>query len=228
MRSWLALCALPLLLTSPARGQDDTEGPLIDHEPVAMTVTGKPLLIVATFTDDNGVFEPAVLYRVGGEGTFVSIPMQATGEGATYAATIPGDIVVAKVEYFIEAFDELGNGPTREGDPDLPLVVRVVAPDVESPPDDRPDNDDGIDGTDGQQGGDDGGEAEEGSSLPLILGVGGAAGGAAIVAVAAAAAGGAAAYYFLVLNGGNNTPSQVTVTVSSPSPTASALMAGAP
>lgn len=223
MRSWLLVCAL--LVSPSALAQDDTEGPVIDHEPVGMTVSGKPLLIVATITDANGVFEPAVLYRIGGEGTFVSVPMEAAGEGNAYTATIPGDIVVAEVEYFIEAFDELGNGPSREGDPDLPLAVRVVARDVEQLP---PDDDGPTTGGDSGEGGDDGGEAEEGSSLPLILGVGGAAGGAAIVAVAAAAAGGAAAYYFLVLNGGNNTPSQVTVTVSSPSPTGAALTAGAP
>lgn len=229
MRLLVTLVLLSSLAAVPAGAQDDVEGPLIDHAPVKVTVSGKPVTIEATITDDNGVFEPAVLYRVGGEGAFLSLPMEPTGDTGVYAATIPGDIVVARLEYFIEAFDELGNGPTREGDPDLPMTVQVVAPSV-APAPEAPDAVKDPDAPNAPpSSSDEGGEAEEGSSLGLWLGVGGVAAGGVIAAAAVAAAGGAAAYYFLFAQGGGNTtPSQVTVVVSSPSPTGAALTSGAP
>ena len=51
-----------------------------------------------------------------------------------YEAVIPAEQVTKAVVYFIEAFDEQGNGPAREGTPEQPIRVLVYDPDEGAPP----------------------------------------------------------------------------------------------
>lgn len=213
----LALFAPPAF----AAPDDDEEAPHISHEDIDVSVAGQDLLVVASIEDPSGVFDPTVLYRVGEEGAFLRAPMEPTGDGAAFSATIPGNFVVGDIHYFIEAFDELGNGPARYGNQELPLRIRVVAPTVAGPEGDvEPPKEPGQKKAASEAGE---GEAEEGSGLGLWLGLGAAgAGAAALVAVAAVVGGGVGA--FLLLNNmNNNTPGEVTVVVSGPSVTPSAL-----
>jgi hypothetical protein len=50
--------------------------------------------------------------------------------GDNYAATIPGPMANADIEYYLEAFDKYGNGPGRSGGPSTPYLVKVGSPGV--------------------------------------------------------------------------------------------------
>jgi hypothetical protein len=126
-------------LAHAGRPVADTEPPVIVHTPIAHAVEGETLEVRARITDPGGVFAPAVYFRARGESEYASVPMELQGE--EHRALIPGARVKGPLEYFIEAFDELGNGPARKGRPEVPLPVTVAArrialpetPDIELP-----------------------------------------------------------------------------------------------
>jgi hypothetical protein len=115
-----------------------------------------------------------------------------------FEAVIPGDVVSGDLEYFIEAFDQRGNGPARYADADLPVKVPVLKTAEPLPPakGDAAEVDDGG-----------------GGGLWILAGV---AGGARVL-VAAAAAGVTA----FVLLSPPPVPAQVDVVISAPTPIAS-------
>lgn len=51
-------------------------------------------------------------------------------DGSRFIAEIPADSVTEGLAYYVEAYDDQGNGPTRRGTPEEPLVPRLV----EGPP----------------------------------------------------------------------------------------------
>ena len=116
----LAAASLALLLSTAARAED-TAAPVIDHRPAASTAAGaKAVAVMAKITDESKVF-PQVLYRYG-PGNFKSINMLAVkGTKSDWGANVPiaGDLL----EYYIEAYDEVGNGPARAGEPEQPFRV---------------------------------------------------------------------------------------------------------
>jgi hypothetical protein len=184
----------------------DSDPPTISHDEVKTGKLGRPIAISATITDPAGVFDPVVLYRVGGEGRFLRQPMQPVeGKADIYVAMIPGEVVSGDLEYFIEAFDNNGNGPARYAEEELPVSIRVLAtaeplPDPETPPPDDGDN---------------GGEVvpeDEGGGAGLWIGLGV---GAAVVVVAAAIGAGAG-IYFLTLPPA--IPDRVDVAIGAPGP----------
>lgn len=201
-RRWVAFCAalFVALVVTPARAQEDTEPPAIVHDEVRSARVGEPVVIRATITDPSGVFDPTLLYRVAGDGEFLRLPMtKATGEEDAwdedrFEATIPGEVVGGDLEYFIEAFDEMGNGPARYADADLPVKVRVlqvagpVPPQATAP-------------TEG-----------DGSTLWLVAGI---AGGALALAAASVAVVGV-----VLLLSPPDVPAQVDVVISAPTPIA--------
>lgn len=119
-----ALGVCPRALAAPV----DTAAPRIEHEAVESAVRGRALTLRARITDESGVFDPALLYRVGRTGPFLRLPMAAIdGERDLYTATVPAEVVSGDLEYFLEAFDEQGNGPARFGAEEVPVLVRVLA-----------------------------------------------------------------------------------------------------
>jgi hypothetical protein len=120
MRPWLA-AALAVAFSTAARA-DDTAAPVILHSPVKYTERGaKFVQVFATITDESKFF-PQVFYRYG-PGEFQK-PMDmkpVKGAKDQWGANIPvkGDLC----EYYLEAYDELGNGPGRAGDPEKPFHV---------------------------------------------------------------------------------------------------------
>lgn len=199
-----ALLVLPASLASAE--EPDTEPPAVSHEEVRSARVGEPVVVTATITDPSGVFDPTVLYRVGGEGEFLRLSMkrpEPAGEDdwdtGLFEAVIPGEVVSGDLEYFIEAFDERGNGPARYADADLPVKVRVLRTAEPLPAEgsvERPDEDDG-------------------GTLWLVAGV---AGGALLLAAATAA--GVAAF---VLLSPPAVPAQVDVVISAPTPIAAGV-----
>jgi hypothetical protein len=127
MRAPAAFAALLLFSRSIAVfAAADTKPPQITHARVTKAALGKSITIRARIEDESAVFAPSVLVRPRGKKEFDSIDMKRVGEG--YEATIPAEQVTADLEYVIEAFDEHGNGPAREGSPESPLLISVFDP----------------------------------------------------------------------------------------------------
>lgn len=126
---WLA-GIVGLLLCAPAWAAD-TEAPVITHVPVAHAPEGDALAIRARIEDASEIFAPSVYVRPAGAKEYDNIAMRKVLDA--YEAIVPAEQVDADLEYFIEAFDEVGNGPAREGSPDSPLKVKIYDP-AKGPP----------------------------------------------------------------------------------------------
>ena len=117
-------CALSALLISTAALADDTAAPVIDHTPVTRVSPGaKAVQVFAKITDESK-FYPQVFFRYPG-GDFSdnkAIDMKIVkGSKNEYGANIP--IKGPSLDYYIEAYDDYGNGPGRSGDPAHPHKV---------------------------------------------------------------------------------------------------------
>ncbi len=109
-------------------GAEDNEPPIITHTPVTKSLRGKTLVITARITDPSGVFQPVVYLRKRGLGSGEYIPIKMVGSKlgqGNYTAEVPPALVSADLEYYIEAFDNAGNGPARAGAPENPLQVKL-------------------------------------------------------------------------------------------------------
>jgi hypothetical protein len=102
----------------------DTRPPVIRHVPITKVVRGETLIITSHFQDESEIFGPTVWYRPVGTKTYLSAEMIRKTEDI-WGAAIP---VTGDIEYWIEVYDEFGNGPSRAGSPDHPFVVKMVEP----------------------------------------------------------------------------------------------------
>lgn len=129
----LVLAFFIVLSSATAARAADVTPPLISHTQVGEVPENQAFLVRATIEDDSAVFAPAVYVRQSGTDDFVSLAMAAKG-GGLFVATVPQEMVSGILEYFIEAFDELGNGPSRSGTPSAPFRVRTFDPNAAPPP----------------------------------------------------------------------------------------------
>lgn len=109
----------------------DTSPPVITHVPVAHTPEGQAVSIRARIEDQGEIFAPSVYVRPVGATDYDNIAMRKVLDA--YEAVVPAEQVDGDLEYFIEAFDEMGNGPAREGSPEAPLRIQVYDP-AKGPP----------------------------------------------------------------------------------------------
>ncbi len=214
--------ALPLFVTSSAALAADESPPVITHEAAAAATRGKPLVVRATIKDPAGIFDPSLIYRLDGTGEFQRMAMLAVpGEADVFVATIPAVVLgadSAKVEYFIEAYDNEGNGPTTFGSEAEPVTVTIG--DASAPDEGSTAPTTSGDPPAETKAGETGATAEEseaeGSGVGLWLGVGAGVATVVLVAVVATAAGVGA---YLYLNR-PDTRDEVTISVSGPTPVA--------
>jgi hypothetical protein len=117
------------LAAEPYSGTDDGEPPQLAHQAPAPGVRGKPLNVAAHATDANGVFGPVLYVRKKGmgPGDYVQLKMIASKiVPGDYAVDVPAALTnVEALEYYIEAWDMAGNGPSRAGSAEQPLFVSV-------------------------------------------------------------------------------------------------------
>ena len=118
-----AAVAALVLLCGPATRADDTNPPVIAHTPVTRGDKGKQTPLFARITDESKIF-PQVFFRFGpASGYEKPIDMkQVRGQRNQWGANLPappGNVI----EYYLEAYDEFGNGPARAGDPDRPFRI---------------------------------------------------------------------------------------------------------
>jgi hypothetical protein len=101
--------------------------PAITHAALTQALKGKPLELNARLVGESGVHGAAVMFRRSGEKDYKALPMGNIG-GDDYTATIPASMTTSDLEYYVEAFDQYGNGPARSGAPNVPYAVRVTEP----------------------------------------------------------------------------------------------------
>ena len=139
LRSLAAGLPLALLLLAPVSARaDDTAAPEMTHTPVEKAEKGKPVRIQAHATDASKFF-PQVFYRWDGAAFGKGQDMKKmTGKKNKdqYQFSIPGKGDV--LEYYLEAYDEFGNGPTRVGSPEQPFKVEATAAVAEAPKEEPP------------------------------------------------------------------------------------------
>lgn len=130
-RLWMGLAVWVLGFARPALGQPDTSPPVIAHTPLKQALKGRRLVIKAKISDAHSIFAPAVYVRRKGTSDYDNFPMRP--KGAAFQVVLPASMITEDLEYFIEAFDDLGNGPSRVGAPSAPIRVQVV-PQLSPPP----------------------------------------------------------------------------------------------
>ena len=112
---------LALAISTPARAED-TAAPVIEHTSLRNTERGAKFVQVFAKITDESKFFPQVFYRYGPGEYQKPLDMKPVKTLKNqWGANIPvkGDLC----EYYLEAYDELGNGPGRSGDPDKPYRV---------------------------------------------------------------------------------------------------------
>ncbi len=128
----LRVALLAFLITArPALAAGDTQPPKITHTPVTRAPQRQSITIRAKIEDKSAIFAPSLLVRAKGAKEFETIELKKVGE--FYEATVPADQVSGELEYVIEAFDEIGNGPSRAGSPEQPLRITTFDPATEAP-----------------------------------------------------------------------------------------------
>lgn len=111
----LILCSTVLLLASGARA-DDTKPPAISD--VKVSSKGSSVHIEAKITDETGVLQATVFFRKGG-GKWNEQAMVKNDFDDTFKATLSG----SADEYYIQAGDLLGNGPSSYGAAGKPMAI---------------------------------------------------------------------------------------------------------
>jgi hypothetical protein len=115
---------------APAACPDDNSPPVLSHKPVTAATKGKALTITAYAADPCGVYGPVLYLRKKGLPSSDYIPMRMTpsktGAAGEYAVEIPAALAgVDTLEYYIEVWDNAGNGPVRAGSAESPLQIKV-------------------------------------------------------------------------------------------------------
>ncbi len=102
---------------------NDLLPPQIVHEPCEQYKKGEAYEVWARFYDDSPIFDPKVIYKSGNDGSWRNAPFNKEPGSEDFKAVIRAKDLKGPLYYFIEAFDENGNGPARYGSPDAPVKV---------------------------------------------------------------------------------------------------------
>ena len=113
------------LLLSAVPAWADNDAPQIVHEPCEQYQKGVTYEVVARFYDASPIFDPKVVFRRG-RGKWNNRPFERQSGSDNFVAKIPANFLKkGRIQYFIEVFDENGNGPARFGSVDAPVVLTV-------------------------------------------------------------------------------------------------------
>jgi len=129
-RSCLAFVALFYLNTvfaaPPGAGLDfDIEAPEIQHNPASQAVVAdQKLAISVKVTDTSGVSNVLLHYRTSPVGDFKSVELTSSANDQ-YTITLPDELSVSTVEYYLKATDVNGNTVSR-GSAYMPLTVDIT------------------------------------------------------------------------------------------------------
>lgn len=104
---------------------------VIHHTPMyyAAAPNQAPIPVVADMYSLSGPLNPdslLVYYRTFGQGPFHAVPFVPTGQGDTYQALIPGQLMNYSVDYYILAVDAAGNRLTEPEGPGQVYTFKVA------------------------------------------------------------------------------------------------------
>ncbi|MGC4115893.1 MAG: hypothetical protein QM765_15130 [Myxococcales bacterium] len=100
---------------------------VIDHQGPVSVPDGVALEAEMVSTTGRKIFEPAAFVRPATGGDFARLPMSPLPDNR-FRVSLPPTLASKECEYFLEAFDEDGNGPFRKGSPERPIrLTRPVA-----------------------------------------------------------------------------------------------------
>lgn len=114
----LSLLLFALAALAPPARADDTTPPVLSHTPVTKASPG-PVAISVSVTSPRKVF-PQVFWRVKGGPWKAPIDLKKA-KGGHYEGTLT--LGNEPLEYYIECYDEIGNGPARVGEVDKPILL---------------------------------------------------------------------------------------------------------
>ena len=114
---------------APAAGPVDDDLPTIAHTAITKAMRNKPLVFTARMQDPSGIFQPVLYLRKRGTGDFIPIKMigSKVSQG-DYAVEADAKLISVDLEYYIECWDNAGNGPARAGSPDSPFAIKLESP----------------------------------------------------------------------------------------------------
>jgi tetratricopeptide (TPR) repeat protein len=124
-----SLAAAPAAAPSAAPAEiEDTAAPRLAHEPFRTARRSRPLRLVAIISDDrSGVGSAQACWRNAYGRDFECYPMGNTG-GDEYGIEVPARAITDGFAYYLEAWDNSDNGPTRSGAPEMPHAVTLDDP----------------------------------------------------------------------------------------------------
>ncbi|MBS2025221.1 MAG: hypothetical protein JST92_22705, partial [Deltaproteobacteria bacterium] len=116
-------------------GPPDDDPPSISHTAITKALKGRPLTVTAKIIDPAGVFQPALFLRKRGTGDYIPIRMNASKTVAgEYWVEIDAKLISVDLEYYIECYDNAGNGPARAGSPEQPFFIKLEEEKKAPPP----------------------------------------------------------------------------------------------
>ena len=103
----------------------DHDAPAILHEASREATYGAPFTVRAAVNDANAVSRVELRYRVSGSRGYASVNLERTETGQYIASIPPSMVVQPGIEYYLVAWDELGNGPATKGTATTPIRIAV-------------------------------------------------------------------------------------------------------
>jgi len=97
----------------------DTQPPAISHR-ATLSDSGDEFELKIRIEDESAVFAPALTWRAQGDAAWQRLEL--SGSGHDFEAVLPA---ARDVEFWLEAYDEKGNGPSTEGSDAHPFVLRA-------------------------------------------------------------------------------------------------------
>jgi hypothetical protein len=98
--------------------------PTIVHEACPEFAKGKPFIVQARFEDESQLYDPQVVYRLGPSSRWKQVLFAKEAGSEDFTATIEVGDLIGAIEYYVQVFDEHGNGPARMGSADAPIEVQ--------------------------------------------------------------------------------------------------------
>ncbi len=125
---------LPLPLPAPApAAPEDVTAPRIVHTAVASASRGRTLRLTAKIVDDDsGVATAQACWRNVWQSEYECQAMGDAGDDQ-FGTEVPARAVADGFAYYLEAWDNAGNGPARSGAPELPHAVAIEEPPTAPP-----------------------------------------------------------------------------------------------
>ncbi|HEY3449482.1 MAG TPA: hypothetical protein VGK67_24220 [Myxococcales bacterium] len=128
----MPISALAVPILAVVLGSAPAAAPVvvIEHQGPVAVEDGAALEAKMVSTIGKKIFAPAAFVRPLGGAEFTRLPMTPLPDDH-FRAPLPPALATKECEYFLEAFDEDGNGPFRKGGPDRP--IRLTKPTASLP-----------------------------------------------------------------------------------------------